>query len=91
MGDENDVFAAMDKMLGKVKYDRQPTDALAAEMLAAIDDAASTRDTIVPLYVRLIHTPGSARICPLINGAIMDRWSQAALHYIKERAWRAER
>jgi hypothetical protein len=55
-------------------------------LIRTIEDKQNTRDDVAVIYRRALDTEGInwARV----NRAIMDRWSQNALVYIKHRAWR---
>ncbi|QKZ15164.1 hypothetical protein [Spirosoma sp. KUDC1026] len=51
------------------------------------------RDDVVPYYVDMIKQDAAtgefgSEECKRINNLIIDRWSVAALIYIKEKAWK---
>lgn len=55
--------------------------------------SATKRDDVVPNYAQWImeEDDGYPQDWHAINKAIMDKWSKAALSYIKERAWKLHR
>lgn len=66
----------------------------AGDDIAAAARVAKTRDDVVPLYAVAIalHRVAAPLALPPVdfmraNMAILDRWSVAALNYIKKAAW----
>ena len=57
------------------------------DVLAAIADPACTRDDVAVEYATALRAYGPQDGWGAINQAILDRWSMAALRYIKEKAW----
>lgn len=62
-------------------------DVLVAQALVLIENAR-VRDDAVPVYAALIRDIGpSTKHWGMVNRAIIERWSTAALPWIKKRAW----
>lgn len=47
----------------------------------------ASRDEMAAEYAKLLSNP-SGKFWPMLNLAIIDRWSEAGLVYIKRRAWK---
>jgi hypothetical protein len=63
-------------------------------LLREIADKRMTRDDVAMTYAFAIrqHDGGRDQVdFAKVNHAILDRWSMAALKYIKEKAWRLVR
>ncbi len=60
------------------------------QLLRDIADKRMTRDDIILTYALALRTMGEVD-WPKVNHAIIDRWSIAALRYIKDGAWRLVR
>jgi len=58
-----------------------------AQALREIADKRMTRDDVKLTYAYCIRQGETDRIAE-VNHAILERWSMAALRYIKEGAWR---
>ncbi len=56
-------------------------------ILREIADPKFTRDSIALTYAFCIRQRDQVNI-QIINRAIMERWSESALEYIKRKAWR---
>lgn len=57
-------------------------------ILREIADRSLTRDDVALTYAFCIRQSGEDEIdFPTINAAILERWSMAALRYIKREAW----
>ena len=56
------------------------------QILSEIGDKAFTRDNVAATYAWCIRQRHEVDF-PRVNRAIRDRWSTAALVYIKKRAW----
>lgn len=52
-----------------------------------IADRRMTRDDVALTYAFGLAQPGEVD-WPAVNQLILDRWSMAALRYIKDKAWR---
>lgn len=62
-----------------------------AQLLREISDPRMKRDDVALTYafaIRQAQELGESIDYARVNGAIMERWSMAALKYIKERAWK---
>lgn len=61
-----------------------------SDILNEIDRPSARRDDVVPLYAMRIATWSrtDARWA-VVNHAIISRWSEYALDWIKKRAWKA--
>lgn len=68
-----------------------------AQNAASVDQTAmdrwvaqfKTRDEAAEAYADLLQTrPADWGVWPILNVALMDRWSMSALTYIKEKAWK---
>jgi hypothetical protein len=62
--------------------------------MLTVDDVtnAKTRDDLVPGYTRWLQAMQAGKgvpACASVNHAIIDRWSLAALEYVKRKAWKA--
>lgn len=53
-----------------------------------MDISKFTRNEVVPLYVDLICKEATQAEIIELNQAIIKKWSNSALIYIKEKAWR---
>lgn len=58
-----------------------------AQLLREIADKRMTRDDVKVTYAFAIRQADEVDFAK-VNRAIIDRWSMAALRYIKEGAWR---
>jgi hypothetical protein len=56
-------------------------------LLRDIADEKMTRDDVALTYAFAIRQASGVNFA-MVNAAIMDRWSQSALEYIKGRAWK---
>lgn len=57
------------------------------QLLREIADPVMTRDDVALTYAfALVHQEGVD--FPRVNRAILERWSMAALHYVKGKAWK---
>ena len=52
------------------------------------DVMVKKRDDILPAYIKLIKTNASNTEVQKLNEFIINKWSNAALIYIKEKAWK---
>lgn len=57
------------------------------QLLREIADKRMTRDDVMLTYAFAIRQHDEVD-WPKVNAAILDRWSMAALRYIKDGAWR---
>lgn len=57
------------------------------QILREIADRRMTRDDVLTTYAWCIRQADEVDFA-VVNRAILDRWSMAALRYIKEGAWR---
>ena len=57
-------------------------------LLREIADQRMTRDDVMLTYAFGIRDCPDDVQWPIVNAAILDRWSMSALRYIKEGAWR---
>jgi hypothetical protein len=46
-----------------------------------------TRDDVAGAYAMALQATGFVQ-WPVLNRAIINRWSESALHYIKDEAWK---
>lgn len=62
-------------------------------IMREIADKRLTRDDVALTYAFALrqHPTGEGFDFAAVNKAIMDRWSIAALRYIKDKAWRLAR
>ncbi|HWF25213.1 MAG TPA: hypothetical protein VG275_07190 [Solirubrobacteraceae bacterium] len=57
------------------------------QLLREVADRRLTRDDVALTYAFALRQASEVDFA-LVNHAILDRWSMAALRYIKEKAWR---
>jgi hypothetical protein len=57
-------------------------------ILAEIADPRMKRNDVAATYAFLVGEPIDPEDIKRVNHAIVDRWSLAALKYVKERAWK---
>ena len=60
------------------------------QLLREIEDKRMTRDDVKATYAFALYQADEVDFAK-VNAAILDRWSMAALRYIKEGAWRMAR
>jgi hypothetical protein len=79
-------FIAMQE--GSLRLLEEPIDGLKLEYLKLPDISKLTRDQVVPIYVDHITSDPPEHITKALNELIIERWSNKALIYIKEKAWK---
>lgn len=57
------------------------------ELLRRVGDKSMTRDDVAGAYANCLQAAGLVN-WPVVNRAIIARWSESALHYIKDEAWK---
>lgn len=57
------------------------------EVLRRVADTSMTRDDVAGAYAMALQASGFVQ-WPVLNRAIINRWSESALHYIKDEAWK---
>ena len=57
------------------------------EVLRRIADKSMTRDDVAGAYAMALQASGFVP-WPTLNRAIINRWPESALHYIKDEAWK---
>lgn len=57
------------------------------EALRRIGDKSMTRDDVAGAYANCLQAAGFVH-WPALNRAIINRWSESALGYIKDEAWK---
>lgn len=60
------------------------------ELLEAVRNAEN-RDQMAEAYSTYVEDDDGAVDWPAVNAAIVERWSKAALNYIKAEAWKRRR
>lgn len=57
------------------------------ELLRRVGDSSMTRDDVAGAYANCLQASGFVN-WPVVNRAIITRWSESALHYVKDEAWK---